>query len=235
LAVFPAAWLQSVLPSELRCGTLAGSLWRGHCSGLTFTARGTAPLRLDSLHWTLRPLALLRGRVQADVSLAGTDVSADGSITLQSGGRVRIEGLSATGGLDHARLAAFPAGWNARAETRELTLQIAGGRIAALGGVLLVSQLRDARGTGFGDFKLQFAQQQAPPFRGALTDQGGPMQLSAELLLNADQSWQLQGTVVLRPGSPPGLASALDQLATADLDGRRSFRLEGAAREPGLR
>lgn len=230
LVVFPAAWLRGFLPAELRCASLGGSLWSGHCSGMTLTARGAPPLRFDTLRWSLHPLALLRGRVEADVSLAGSDVAADGRFMLQSGGRVRVEGLSATGVLDHARLAALPAGWSARVEARDLTLQYAAGRISALGGVLLARQLRDSRGTGFGDYRLQFPPQQAAPFKGTLSDEGGPMQLSAQLLLDADQSWQLQGTVVLRPGSPPGLASSLDQLATADLDGRRSFRLEGAAR-----
>jgi hypothetical protein len=230
VVVFPASWLRSVLPAPLSCTNLAGSLWRGQCLGLTIAQPGQTPFRLDSVSWKLHALSLLRARVQADVAVAGPELSAAALVTMQSGGRLRIANLSGSGALDHARLAALPAGWSASAEAQNLTLEIDAQQLTALSGVLLARQLRDARGTGFGDYRLEFPAQSESPFRGALTDQGGPMQLQAELQLNADQSWQLRGTVILRPGSPPGLASALDQLATADINGRRTFTVEGVAR-----
>jgi hypothetical protein len=229
LIVFPAAWLSGALPAGLACGSLSGSAWKGQCNALTFTQAGKPPLRLDNLAWQLHPLSLLRGRVQADVSVGSADLTARGALTLQSAGRVSLSGLSGTVGLDHARLAALPAGWSAQAEARDLSLDISAGKIVSLGGVLLTRQLRDARGTGFGDFRLEFPHQDSAPFRGSLVDQGGPMQLQSQVVLNADQSWQLRGTVVLRPGSPQALAGALDQLAPADLNGVRTFSLEGTA------
>jgi hypothetical protein len=233
LVVFPAAWIRSALPPQLSCAALSGSIWQGQCSGLTYTQPGQPPLRLDSVGWKLHALALLRGQAQALITLSGADLAARAELTLRSGGRIAIKGLSGTVGLDHSRLAALPAGWNARAEASNLSLDIASGRLAGLGGVLLTHQLRDARGTAFGSFKLEFPQQDSPPFRGTLTDTGGqqsgPMKLDSQLLLNADQSWQMRGTVVLRPGGPAGLASALDQLAPADINGLRSFSLEGTA------
>lgn len=229
LVVFPAAWVKGALPSQVGCASLAGSVWRGHCDGLTIAQPGQPPLRLDSVDWKLHGLPLLRGRARADLAVAGANLSAQGLLTLQSGGQLSVEALTGTIALDHARLAALPAGWSAQAEARNLSFDVASGRIAALGGVLVARQLRDARGASFGDFKLEFPRQEAPPFRGALTDQGGPMQLQSQLTLNADQSWQMRGTVLLRPGSPQGLASALDQLAPADLNGVRNFSLEGTA------
>jgi hypothetical protein len=229
LVVFPAAWVKQLLPPQLTCGSIAGSIWRGQCHALAFTAPGQPALRLDSLDWRLHPLALLRARVQAEISATGNDLAAHGVLTANSGGYIEIAGLSGSISLDHSRLAALPAGWSARAEASNVSLSLSGGRITALGGVLLARQLRDARGTGFGDFRLEFPRQEAAPFRGNLVDNGGPMQLRSQLVLNADQSWQLGGTVVLRPGSPQGLAAALDQLAPADLNGERNFRLEGSA------
>ncbi len=233
LVVLPAAWVKGLLPPQVSCGSIAGSIWRGQCSALAFTAPGQPALRLDSLDWKLHPLALLRARMHADIAATGNDFAARGQITASSGGYIEIAGLSGHIGLDHARLAALPTGWSARAEASNFSLGISGGRITALGGVLLARQLRDARGTGFGDFRLEFPRQESAPFRGTLTDSagpgGGPMQLRAQLVLNADQSWQLGGTVVLRPGSPQVLSAALDQLAPADLNGVRNFRLEGTA------
>lgn len=228
--VFPASWIKGALPPQATCAALSGSIWRGQCMGLAFAPPSGQPLRLDSLDWKLHPLPLLRGRVQADVSVASSDVSARGEVQLGPAGRIGVTGLSGRILLDHSRLAALPAGWSAQAEARDFSIGIADGRIATLGGVLLARQLRDARGTGFGDFRLQFPQQDESPFRGALVDEGGPMQLQSQIELNADQSWQLRGTIKLRPGSPPGLASALDQLAPADINGVRTFALEGTAR-----
>jgi hypothetical protein len=234
LVVFPAAWIKGLLPPQLTCGSLAGSIWRGQCNALAFAPPGQPALRLDSLEWRLHPLSLLRARVQADIAVTGADIAARGEITARSGGYMEIAGLSGNILLDHARLAALPAGWSARAEASDLSLGVSAGRITTLSGVLLARQLRDAHGTGFGDFRLEFPRQDVAPFRGTLTDnagpRGGPMQLQSQLLLNADQSWQLRGTVVLRPGGPQGLAGALDQLAPADLNGVRNFSLEGTAR-----
>jgi general secretion pathway protein N len=230
LVMLPASWFSGALPPQLGCGSLSGSIWRGQCNRLVLTQTGAQPVHLDTLDWRLHPVALLRGRVRADVAVAGADVSARGELSLQSRGRLQISTLSGRVALDHARLAALPAGWSASVEARELSLQIVGSRVQALGGALLARQLRDSRGTDFGDFRLEFPPADTPPFRGTLTDDGGPMQLKAQLELNADQSWQMQGTIVLRPGSPPGLAGALDQLAPADINGLRSFRLEGTAR-----
>jgi hypothetical protein len=230
LVVFPAAWLKSALPPQLSCASLTGSVWRGQCSSLAVSQPSKPPLRLDSLQWRLHPMSLLRGRVEADITVAGADISAQGTLSLTAGGSVDISALAGTMALDHSRLAALPQGWSALAEASRVSVRIAGNRISALGGTLLARQLRDARGTGFGDFKLEFPEQQAAPFRGTLVDQGGPMQLQSQVELGADQSWQLQGTIVLRPGSPPGLAGALDQLAPADINGLRRFRLEGTAR-----
>jgi hypothetical protein len=230
VVVFPASWLKGALPPQINCATLAGSVWRGQCIALTLTLPGAPPFRLDSFTWKLHPLSLLRGHVQADVDLAGTELAAHANLTWRAGGRIRVANLSGVGTLDHARLTALPVGWSASAEAQDLTFEVASEKLATLSGVLVARQLRDARGTGFGDYRLEFPAPSAPPFRGALTDQGGPLQLQAQLLLNADQSWQLHGTVVLRPDSPPGLASALDQIATADINGRRTFTVEGVAR-----
>lgn len=238
VAVFPAAWLRSFLPPAITCGTLSGSLWRGQCSMLAGRAE-LAALKLDRLGWKLHPLSLLRGRLQADISaegasVEGASVAAQGGITLGMGGTIELSELSGTMTVDHGLLAALPRGWSTRAEARDLSLRIAAGRIERLGGVLLARQLRDARGSSFGDFRLEFPPQDSAPFRGALTDAAGaapgPLQLQSQLTLNADQSWQLRGTVMLRPGAPDGLASVLDQLAPADLNGSRAFSLEGTAR-----
>lgn len=233
LVVFPAAWVQGLLAPQLTCGNMGGSIWRGQCNAPTFAPPGQPAVHLDALDWRLHALSLLRGRVHAEVAVSGADLAVRGQLAAQPGGYVELTDVSGRIALDHARLAALPAGWSARAEASHLSVGIAGGRITRLGGVLLVRQVRDARGTAFGDFKLDFPQQDAPAFRGTLTDDGGtppgPLQLQSQLVLNADRSWQLRGTVILRPGSPQGIAGALDQLAPADLNGVRNFSLEGTA------
>jgi hypothetical protein len=230
VVVFPASWIKGALPPQVTCAALSGSLWRGQCAGLAFAPTAGQHLRVDALDWKLHPLPLLQGRLQADINMTSPDLSARGEVQLGARGQIGVTGLSGRILLDHSRLAALPAGWSAQAEAREFSIGIENGRLTKLGGVLLARQLRDARGTGFGDFRLEFPLQDKAPFRGALGDEGGPMQLQSQLELNADQSWQLRGTIRLRPGSPPGLASALDQLAPADINGVRTFALEGAAR-----
>jgi hypothetical protein len=228
--VFPAGWLKGWLPAGMSCASLGGSVWRGECSTLVWSPPGRAPLRLDLLRWRLSPLALLRASAQAQVEVAGPGLAANGQVAVQSGGRVRLSQLSGHGRLDRSLLSALPSGWSTEVEARSLDLAIDGGQLQSLGGTLLARDLRDERGTALGNFRLDFPAQGAPPFTGSLRDEGGPMQLDSQLTINANRSWQLRGTVISRPGSPAALNRVLDQLANADINGRRSFTIEGSVR-----
>lgn len=227
IVVFPASWLRGALPAGTQCASWSGSLWRGQCAGLTWSGAGKAPLQLDSLSWRVHPLALLRARLSLDAELRGAGIEASGKALLGTGNLLHVENLSATGVLDRKLLGTLPSGWKARLEARAISIDLQGRTLRQLAGTLTARELTDAQGTRLGDYQLQFTPQASAPFTGNLRDLGGSIALAAQLIINADRSWKLDGTASLRPGSPPQLARLLDQFNTADLSGRRRILLEG--------
>lgn len=228
VALCPAKWAASFLPAGTSCTAWSGSIWSGQCDGLRVNALGAAPLA-DTLRWKLHPLALLRARASADVEVQHAAVQASGRLTAGRGGSLQVESLNASGLLDKRLLGALPSGWSSRFEVRDAAFDYSGGMLRQIGGTFTARELRDQRGTVLGDYQLQFAPQAEAPFNGQLRDLAGPLQLDATLRVEANRSWQLDGTAVLRPGSPPSLARALDQLGTADLNGRRKISIAGTA------
>ena len=226
IALCPARWASSLLPAGVQCAAWSGSIWRGQCAGLRVSAAGPNPVA-DTLRWTVRPLSLLTAHLSADVQLEQAALQAQGRVTAGSGGSLAIEALEASGLLDKRLLAALPSGWSARLEVKAADIDYSGSQLRKLSGTFTARDLRDQRGTVLGDYQLQFPPQAAAPFTGQLRDLAGPLQLAAAVKVEANRSWQLDGTAVVRPGAPPSLARALDQLGTADLNGQRRISIAG--------
>lgn len=228
LVVLPARWLAWALPAAVHCGSLQGSLWNGRCQQLELrTARGQ-PVQLPEVSWQMHPGALLLATLSADLRVVTPALQARGLARLRAGGSLRISALSVSGNVDHASLAAMPSGWSGRLEASDVLLELRGNRLQALGGTAQLQQLRDTHGV-YGDFTLTMPPQQAAPFKGQLRDRGGVLALDARLGVNADRSWQIDGTIQPRAGAPAGLDQVLDQLGTADVSGRRTFSVAGTA------
>lgn len=225
IVMWPAKWTASALPPNLRCAAWSGSIWNGMCSGVEWQ-NPTSPLRLERVQWRLRPLALLRARLQADVVVEDPGVLVRGRVTAGAGGRIRVESLEAAGPVDQRVLSSLPSGWSARFEIHEAVIEQARGRLQELHGTFIARDMRDQRGAALGDYELKFAGQSAP-FRGQLRDLSGPMQIAATVSIDANRAWRLEGTAALRPGAPATLVRGLDQLASADLNGQRRIAIEG--------
>lgn len=166
-------------------------------------------------------------QLNADVDLSGAGAQARATVLTGRDGLLRITALSATGVLDHQLLGALPAGWTATLDARNVAFELQGRIIQQIAGTLTAREVTDERGTRLGDYELQFAPQQHAPFNGTLRDVGGPIELKAQLSIKADRSWMLDGAATLRPGGAPQLGRMLDQLNSADLQGRHRILLEG--------
>src|SRR5690606_5491057 len=104
------------------------------------------------------------------------------------------------------------------------------GIIGRLGGELLVTDLVDRRGTALGSYRLAFLDRDMPPFGGELTDAGGPLEVTADVQLTADQSWTVEGRMRVRDAANASLGRALDMLAAPDASGWRRLSLAGQFR-----
>lgn len=230
LTVLPASWVAALAaPPQVQCGRWSGSVWRGDCQGLVFTPPNAPPVTLDSFRWRLQPAALLRLAVRADFALVQADGTAQGRIELRRG-RILLGDAQVRTLLDKRLLGALPPGWHGQLDARELQLDLEGNTLHALSGNVLLHDLQDARGNPLGSYRLVIAPATAAPFRGTLADEGGPLQLSGEVVLEADRSWMLEALATPRPDADPGLRRQLELLGGADASGRHRISVAGSFR-----
>lgn len=212
----PAALFSWALPRDLHCDTLSGSLWNGHCSGLSVrgSRSGEFSWRLQWPRW--QPIGL-------PVTLAWQrgDSRFDGILTLGAKGPAHLQVSSADLSLQTVR-DALPADLGVgplaavagRLQTSALAVQWQAGRISGIRGTAL---LRDGRLLRFdvdvGSFSAEFTGN-----AGTLRDLGGPLELAGDLRLGDDGRYQINARVSARTNR---LRNTLSIMAPLD------FNIEG--------
>jgi hypothetical protein len=100
--------------------------------------------------------------------------------------------------------------------------------LLALRGRGQVQDFTDGRGSRYGNYELDFPPQTAAPFSGRLRDQGGPIDLAAQVTIAANLDWEVNGTIA--PRGPPSaqLTSMLQTLGGVDAKGRSPLSVAGS-------
>ena len=234
VAVLPARWVGSALPSSVHCAQWRGTLWHGRCRQLAVVVPGHPSMKIESATWTLHPLPLLRARLSAEVALTDARGDASGHLEFTRAGLLTLRGVSARVQFDRNLPSAMPQGWSGRVELHDLELDWNADQLRHLQGKFRFFDLRNAQGVELGGYSLDFPPATAPPFKGQLVDEGGPLELHATLLLTADRSWTLDGTVAARTGADPDLQRMLGALGPAAADGRYPLSASGSFTGPTL-
>ncbi|NTV12453.1 MAG: type II secretion system protein N [Desulfobulbaceae bacterium] len=220
-AGFCWAWLASRPESKVARLTmldLHGPWSAGNCALVK-----VGPLQLHDLSWRLRPLSLLRGRLEfalraglpdsgqttAIVSLGRRELEL-GDWQIQGAatslGRTWLPGLPLTGTLRGKDLHLLLAGGLPVAAAGQLTWQGAGVELTAPVAV--------------GDLAVQL-QSDAAGITANLKDSGrGPLRLEIQTRLKADGAYELTGEVAPRGAIPPELSNMLGLLGPHTPDGR---------------
>jgi len=223
----PASWVTPLLPPSAQCTSASGTLWRGVCEGLVLSDGKTTPMVLQQLSWSVRPAAMLRGRLASEVEVLSDWGQVRADVTLRSGPRLSIESLSASGTLDRRLLPVLPAGWTGSFEAHDVAVQMQERRLLSAQGIATVRGLQDANGQGYGDYQLQLAPQGDAAAAGELRDTGGPIDLLAKVSVAQDLNWIVDGSVGTRGGQLPQLEQQLQMLGAPDASGRRPLSVSG--------
>lgn len=227
LVVLPARWVGGLLPPAARCVEWSGSIWRGSCGQLTVQVPGQRPITLQSASWTLHPLRLLRGRLAADVVVEDPRGAATGSLEVARNGLLVLRGVEAQARLDPQFPGGLPAGWSGRLEMQALDLDWEVDELRRLQGEFRFLNLRDERGREVGSYQASFPATNGPPFKGQLTDLGGPLELRAAVELSVERNWSLNGTVMMRGAEDGGFRRYLEALGAPDASGRYPLSATG--------
>ena len=232
LATFPASTAYEwFAPPDVVLTGVEGTLWSGAA------ASGSASgLAVQNVRWRLRPWFLVLGRVTASVEgrfadgFVSTDVTASGSF-------VRFTNLR--GGTSLPALAnVLPIrGMRGQASVALSTLELDNGWPSRVIGELRLAALEVApfvpngaqQLLALGDYTVTFADAPAPGLAATFVDNGGPLEVSGTLTVDAARAYTLDALIEPRAAAAEQLVEGLTIMtAEPDAEGRRRLTLTGS-------
>jgi general secretion pathway protein N len=228
LITLPAGVVLAPLKSSgIEVAGVSGTAWKGHAQALQI--QGT---RLGSVEWNLHVLSLFTARLTADVKLTRTDGFAQTELTLKPGGGTSFKDLSASLPLSALPPNVIPGGWAGTLNARLAHLGVEHGWPRSVDGTIEAVNITGParKPANMGSYKVTFPAKQdaaADTLTGALTDTGGPLQVTGTVQLKPDRSYVIEGLIATRADAPSDVVNALQYLGPADPQGRRPFSFAG--------
>jgi hypothetical protein len=224
----PASWIAGLLPAQVRCSELGGSVWHGECLGLQW--QGTA---LGDATWNVAPGRALTGKLSGDLELRGTAVNLRTEFDTNFSGVGELRNLSGRVVLDPALLPQFPPQQRGSATAQFARLQLAEGLTPGeLEGTL---QLHDLRQVGsqpleLGSYQLTFdaGSTKNGVAVGTLRDLAGPFAVDGTVTLTPPNAYLVQGFITGRTALAERIVREITLGAMPDPAGRSTFSFEGS-------
>jgi hypothetical protein len=223
----PASWFASMLPPQLRCAELGGSIWRGECLGLTFENA-----RLGDATWNLAPASAITGRLVGDVDLRGNAQNLRADLDLAFNGSGDLLNVSGAFPMDPAVFAQFPR--NQRGQVVGVFTKVslaAGGTLREIDGTIELRDFRQLapRPLALGSYRVTFdgTTQSGGASVGQLRDLGGPFALVGTLTFTPPNAYLVQGFITGRSAEAERLVREITLGAPPEVSGRSAFSFEG--------
>jgi general secretion pathway protein N len=228
LITLPASVVLSfVHPANVTLSGVSGTIWKGRAQAVR---SGTT--HVGSVEWDLNTLALLGGKLGADVKVTRTDGFAQGSISAGAGGRLTLRKFNASLPVSALPPNIVRGGWTGTVNLQLTELAIENSWPVALNGTIVVADLVGPanKPAALGGYKVVFPEGAAnsDTLAGAITDTGGPFAVNGSVQIKKDRSYLVSGLIATRPDTPSDMARTLEILGAPDAQGRRQFSIEGS-------
>jgi hypothetical protein len=224
----PASWFAGMLPPQVRCAGLGGSVWHGECLGLTYEG---API--GDATWNLSPFKALTGRLSGDVDVRGGALVARGDLDFKLDGAGVVSNLSAQFPLDPTIVKQFPRNQRGLITAEFARLVLApGGTPRELQGAVELRDFRQVspRPLELGSYRLAFdGRTQADGVSvGKLKDIGGPFAVDGDVTFTPPNTYLIQGFITGRTAEAEGIVREITLGAPPDASGRSQFSFENS-------
>lgn len=223
----PASWFSKLLPPQMRCADLGGSIWHGECLGLAIENR-----RFGDATWNFAPGSALSGRLHGDVDVGGSALSARADFDTTFHGVGELRNVVAHFPVDPAVFADAPADkrGNISADLKRVVIGDAMS-VQQLEGTLELRDLRQigARPLELGSYQLVFDGRATANGNvvGILHDLGGPFAIAGTVTLTPPNAYLVDGFITGRTAQAESLVREIALGATPDASGRTAFSFEG--------
>jgi general secretion pathway protein N len=195
-----------------------GTVWSGRAAPVQIGGQ-----RLDSLSWDVNALALLIGRVQAQVEFRYGDSYGKANVARGFTGKIYARDVEARIALQRMKIVSqlLPLGMQGalllnvtRFDLDRRSILAAEGALAWDGAVITVPQR-----TEFGNLRVTLGAE-GDSVKGTLTDGGGPLQAEGLLLIGHDGNYKFTGAFAVRDPSQTLLAQGLQFIGRPGADGK---------------
>ena len=225
VVTFPARvayrWLA---PRELQLSGIEGSIWSG--SAAQAVAGGAY---FTDVSWRLVPQSAFTGRLAYATTARPASGNLAAEVSVDASGAITIKELVGNLPLDlaHPAIQANGISGDLGLQFRQLTLVDT--LPVTADGTVTISNLfvRGLSAAVIGDIRAEF-QTADNRLTAVVSDLAGVIEVSGELVVEADRSYRLTGLVRARPDAPPSIEQQLQFLGSPDVNGMRSFRFEGS-------
>lgn len=207
----------------LKVDAVTGTIWNGRAASSVLN--GTS---LGAVTWKVRPLALLRARLDADLGLDGSEYQGRSFVSF-SGGTLRLRDAQIS--MDAQRLQPavdIPAlQLRGRVELQLSEAELVGGFPRSLKGT---AQWRDAAVSGeaealLGTLTAEFQTSSDGAIIGTVQDEGGPLSLEGQFRA-ALTGYEADAVLMARDGNPQ-VIKALSYVGEVQPDGSSVLQIRG--------
>jgi len=224
----PASWFASLLPAQVKCREIGGSIWNGECLGLQLQAA-----ELGDATWNLSVGGALSGRLRGDVELRGATVALRADVDTDFNGVGELRKVTARIPLDPAVIPQIPPNQRGTVTADLPRLVLAAGPAPRL--IQGFIELRDLRQLGaqpleLGSYRVEFDGSSQPDgeLQGKLRDIGGPFVLEGTVNLTPPNAYLVHGRIAGRTAQAENIVREITLGAPPDTSGRSEFSFEGS-------
>ena len=224
----PASWFASLLPAQVKCREIGGSIWNGECLGLQLQAA-----ELGDATWNLSVGGALAGRLRGDVALHGAMAALRADVDTDFNGVGELRRVTARIPLDPAVIPQVPPDQRGTVSADLPRLVLGAGPAPRL--IEGFIELRDLRQVGtqpidLGSYRVDFDGSTQPDGRlqGKLRDIGGPFVLEGTVNLTPPNAYLVNGRIAGRTAQAENIVREITLGAQPDTSGRSEFSFEGS-------